>query len=261
MNVAWLTTQDRATLKSEMSVKAASNITVDVNKVGFVANASLATGKGNVTDSNIEMGTVSSFDGLHFYAPKALVAGLDGAGNPIAAPYASSEFGEVTDSEHWTETNKYVGYLKYYITVHAPQEEENNRHQLYYKISFSSTATNVVNAYRVALYETNSKWEGTDNTLTKKGMWANAVDNDTKAMKDTTYANAATPSGVAALGTAFANPVGTTYTTASALTKYYIFSVWIEGQDADAINYASATSIAGEAFSTSIEFSLGALAA
>ena len=91
-------------------------------------------------------------------------------------------------------------------------------------------------------------------------MWANEADNATKAMKDVTYANAAVPSGVAALGTSFANPVGTTYTTDSALTKYYIFSVWVEGQDADAINYESTTSIAGEAFSTSIEFSLDALA-
>ena len=251
---AWLTTQSRATLTSTMSVKAASSITIDVEKVGYEPS-SLGTNQSAVSDASVELGTVSSVDGLKFFAPIALQAGLDSEGSVISNPYSASTFAEVTNKTAWTgditHTNKYVGYAKYRVHVHCDAEEAGQTHILKYKVSVTAD-TNVEKAYRVALHETTSTWIESGEGYSKKGMWANEDENLVNAYSSAT--NTASAPATALADTFGSGAVSTTATTASEINKYYIFSVWVEGQDPHAINHTTSSSIAGQNLSAALEF-------
>ena len=190
-------------------------------------------------DSGKPLGVVSSIDGLKFYAPKAL--------NDGSAAYGASDMAEVTTKTAWTgKSNGYVGYMKYGIHVEADQDPGAAK-TLNFKITPTVTDAELKASYRVALYKASSGYAAGDNigiysfTQGEKNGWRYAD----SAFSKTTYTTTAISS------VAEATPISG-ITTASAISHYFIFSVWVEGEDAGATN----TGVSGETLQVELEFSL-----
>ena len=229
-----------------MTVDTVSSITVEVTKLAFDTSTTGTTNFGTPTDNAVDsgqpLGVVSSIDGDAFYAPKA----LKDTNNYVAGDMAS-----VTDKDSWTHDNGYVGYMKYGVHVHADADSGSPR-TLNYKITptvTEGTGTELTASYRVALL--NATYDGTLETWTKGaavGLYSNAA-----GTKDGWGAGPAKTTYTTTAISTVANPVVVTgVTTETAIDKYYIFSVWVEGQDPKATN----DKISGAKLAVALEFSL-----
>ena len=243
---AWLTTQSQATLTTgTMTVSTVSDIKINVKKLAFDTDATGTTGfeqdVTSVTDAGQPLGVVSSVDGVKFYAPTAL------KGN--AEQYAAGDWAEVTTKTDWEEgsyANGYVGYMKYGVHVKADADPQGSTRTLKYKITPEVTHTKLAEAYRVALVDSTSLWAKGETvrihskTAGQKTGWKY----ESSAYSTGNYTTTAIPASVTTLGV----------TTATAIDKYYIFSVWVEGEDANAVNGEGG--ISGQTLKVDIEFSL-----
>ena len=241
---AWFVTQNKATLATgTMTVDTVSSITIEVTKLGFDTDTTSATNFNTptiaATDAGQPLGPVSSIDGIHFYAPKAL--------NDGTAAYAAADMAEVTTKASWNKDNGYGGYMKYGIHVHAGQDSGAPR-TLHYKITPTVTDTELTAAYRVALINATYTTEYVPGAAV--GLYS-----DTAGSKDGwTYSTAIVKSTYTTTAiSSVASPVAVTgVTTASTIDKYYIFSVWVEGEDANATN----EKISAATLAVGLEFSL-----
>ncbi len=230
-NFAWFTTRNEATLATgSLKVDTLSSIKITVEDVGKFAATVEDTPSNSVTDSRAgrSLGLVSSPDGVNFYAPTALTD---------AGAYSAGDMAAVTSA--WTGQS-YVGYLKYFITVTA--DAETNAHDL--KLYFDVTSDAKTGSYyRIGLNEVKSDKSLADAPQTK--IFANAV---------STY-NALTPSGTPSVTTVatpktanaavtLAHPFTNASTTA---TKYFMVSLWIEGNVDGATNAISGGQVSATA--------------
>jgi hypothetical protein len=249
---AWLTTQSKATLTTgEMTVSTVSNITINVTKLGYDTAVPQAGGFGTATnqvvDSNQPLGVVSSKNGMNFYAPKAL---------KDQGPYVASEIDEVTTKNDWEHVknqgngygNGYVSYMKYGIHVEAAAEPGNGR-TLNYKITPTVTDAELKESYRVALIDAD------DDSTYMSGALVNKIysfDGETKhGWGASGNSFAAADYETAELGNGL-QPTSLELKTTSAIDHYYVFSIWVEGEDTNATN----DGISGATLKVALEFSL-----
>ena len=248
---AWLTTKSEATLTTgNMTVSTVSNITITVTKIAFDTNVTGTTGFGVATNNAVDidqpLGTVSSIDGMHFYAPKVL-----NASGTYTDAGDLAEVGTKTAWETAAYANGYVGYMKYGIHVQAAAEPGNGR-TLNYKITPTVTDPELKASYRVALIDAVNDSTYVTGTLVNKIY---AYDNVQKS-------GWGDPAGddpldvysydTAALGNDGVGPTALTLKTTSAIDRYFVFSIWVEGEDANAIN----DKISNETLKVALEFSL-----